>query len=349
MSRAPVIAQQLWFSAPGAVEVRQQPLAALQVDEVLVKTECSAVSAGTEMLVYRGQIPIDIALDTSLQNFQQSLSYPLQYGYAAVGRVEQLGSQVDTTWLGKRVFAFQAHASHFIAHSTTLIALPDDIETEAALFLANMETAVNLVQDGNPALGEKVAVVGQGIVGLLLTAVLAQFPLSELFAVDAIATRRDLALRLGATQALNAFASSEIDNLKQRLDSAARKGVDLVYEVSGAPAALNLAIDLSGFGSRLVIGSWYGNKTAAIALGGDAHRNRLNIITSQVSSIAPGLSVRWDKVRRFELAWQMIRSIRPQQLISDRLPLSGAAELYRRLDQSPDTIAQAVFTYPDAG
>lgn len=348
MSRAPVIAQQLWFSAPGKIEIRQQLLAELQANEVLVKTECSALSAGTEMLVYRGQIPTDIALDTSLENFQQSLCYPLQYGYAAVGRVLQAGPLVDTSWLGKRVFAFQAHASHFIANPATLIPLPDDIEAEAAVFLANMETAVNLVQDGNPALGEKVAVIGQGIVGLLLTAVLAQFPLRELFAVDGLSTRRELASRLGATQVVDAFASTEISELQQQLAADTNKGADLIYEVSGAPEALNLAISLSGFSSRLVIGSWYGSKSGAIALGGDAHRNRLQIITSQVSSIAPALSGRWDKARRFELVWQMIRRLRPQQLISDRLPLDEAAELYRRIDKSPETIVQAVFTYPDS-
>ena len=244
-------ARQLWFTRPQQVEIREQPLPPLQPGQLRVKTHCSAISAGTEMLVYRGQLPADISLDATLESLQHPQTYPLQYGYACVGRIEQLGAAVDPLWQDKLVFAFQPHASHFITTPEQVIALPDGIEPEAAVFLANMETAVNLVLDGSPALGEQVVVLGLGIVGLLLSGLLAQFPLAQLHALDGIAGRRTCALRLGVQQVYDPVSEIQIAALKQGLQLPVQllatpgSGADLIYEVSGVPEALNLAIDLS--------------------------------------------------------------------------------------------------------
>lgn len=338
---SPTLAQQLWFTKPQHVEVREQLLPRPAQGEVLVQTLCSAISAGTEMLVYRGQIPTDMALDATIDNMQEQATYPLQYGYACVGRVLQVGADVDAWWLGKVVFSFQPHASHFIAAHSALIPLPDGIEPEAAMFLPNMETAVNLVHDGNPQLGERVVVLGQGIVGLLLSHLLTQFPLLQLSAVDGVLARCERALQLGVHQVFDPV--SDIGILKSQL--AACNGADLIFEVTGVPEALNLAIDLSGYTSRIVIGSWYGSKSATVALGGKAHRNRLQISTSQVSTVAPQLSGRWDKERRYELAWKMLRELQPQKLITHRMPLADAAMLYKLLHEAPGDVLQAVFTY----
>ncbi|MDX8127626.1 zinc-binding dehydrogenase [Methylomonas sp. OY6] len=344
-------ARQLWFTKPGEVEIREQLLPPLQPGQILVKSLCSAISAGTEMLVYRGQLPTDIALDASLVALQQQNTYPLQYGYACVGHVEQLGSGVDAAWLNKRVFSFQPHASHFIATAEQLIVLPDDVEAEAAVFLANMETAVNLALDGGPALGERVVVLGQGIVGLLLSCVLSRFPLAQLLAFDEIGKRRNYAEWLGVHHAFDPTSESQITKLKDTLrlpvdlSATPHSGCDLIFEVSGSPEALNLAIELCSYSGRIVIGSWYGNKSTAVQLGGVAHRNRIKFISSQVSSIAPELSGRWDKARRFQQAWQMIRRVKPQALISHRIPIDQAADIYQLLDQAPEQVLQAIFIY----
>lgn len=346
-----MIARQLWFNQPYQIEIRQQLLPPLLDDQVLVKSLCSAISAGTEMLVYRGELPRDIALDATLQSLQQQTTYPLPYGYACVGRVEQVANQSEQGLLNKLVFSFQPHASHFIATPQQLMLLPDDIAPEAAVFLANMETAVNLVLDGQPALGERVLVLGQGIVGLLVSSLLAQFPLAELYALDTIAERRSQALRLGVSQAINPDCDADMAQLQRQLNlpidlsATANAGADLIFEVSGAPQALNTAINLCSYSGRIVLGSWYGNKSAPIQLGGAAHRNRLKFISSQVSTIAPELTGRWDKARRFDYAWQMIRQMQPQQLISHRLPLEQAASIYRLLADSPASVMQAVFSY----
>ncbi|WP_415880686.1 zinc-dependent alcohol dehydrogenase [Methylomonas sp. TEB] len=344
-------AQQLWFTKPREVAIREQRLPPLQPGQILIKSLCSAISAGTEMLVYRGQLPTDIALDASLAALQQQKAYPLQYGYACVGRVEQIGVGVDAAWLNKRVFSFQPHASHFIATADQLIVLPDDVEPEAAVFLANMETAVNLALDGGPALGERVVVLGQGIVGLLLSSVLSRFPLAQLLALDEISKRRNYAEWLGVHHAFDPKSETHIAKLKDALQlpvdlsATPDSGCDLIYEVSGSPEALNLAIELCSYSGRIVIGSWYGNKSAAVQLGGVAHRNRIKFISSQVSSIAPELSGRWDKARRFQQAWQMIRRVKPQALISHRIPIDQAADIYQLLDQAPEQVLQAVFIY----
>lgn len=331
-------ATQIWFTAAQQIELRQQNISINETHKVLVQTEYSAISAGTEMLVYRNQIPDDLALDSNIPELQKNANYPLQYGYASVGKIIEIGSAVDHDWLGQRVFSFQPHASHFVCTIDSLIKVPADITAENAVFLANMETAVNLVQDGNPQIGEKVAVFGLGIVGLLLGSLLSRFPLAELYGVDTIATRRELAKKSGVKLIL---APEEIHQLHKSSD----QGADLIYEVTGSPLVLNQAIDLGGFSSRIVIGSWYGNKSAAIELGGKAHRNRLQIITSQVSSIAPALSGRWDKQRRFELAWEMIRQIQPAQWISHKTSITDCKTIYQTIDQQPAEVLQAVFYY----
>lgn len=343
-------ARQLWFTQPEQLEIRTQPLPQLAAGQLRVASRCSAISAGTEMLVYRGQLPTDIAVDATLAALQQQPGYPMLYGYACVGAVEQIGAGVDAAWLGRRVFAFQPHASHFITTPEQVMPIPEDISDAGAVFLANMETAVNFVLDGKPMLGERVIVLGQGIVGLLLIKILARYPLAQLYALDALAERR-LAAQSVAPVVYDPGSESDMALLKQQLNlpiqlqATAGAGADLIYEVTGAPEALNTAIDLCSYSGRIVIGSWYGNKTSHLQLGGAAHRNRLQLISSQVSTIAPELSGRWDKARRFDSAWAMIRALEPEQLITHQVELSHASTLYQLLAAQPEKVLQAIITY----
>jgi 2-desacetyl-2-hydroxyethyl bacteriochlorophyllide A dehydrogenase len=334
-------AEQLWFTGPRCIELRQVPLGRPGPAQLLIQTRCSAISAGTEMLVYRGQMPQQMALDSSFESMQSTLEYPLQYGYACVGDVIAIGADVQPCWLGKRVFSFQPHVSYYLTNADQLIVVPDDIDDRAAVFLANMETAVNLAHDGAPIIGEQVVVLGQGVVGLLLAGILAQFPLKNLLTLDGFSQRRALSVAVGAQASFDPLTQSDFArHCLGQID-----GADLIYEVSGVPEALNLAVELSGFESRIVIGSWYGNKSAVIALGGDAHRNRLQITTSQVSTLASSLRGRWDKPRRFDTAWDMIRRLQPEKLISHQHQLTDAAALYHLLDTNPGDVLQAVFLY----
>lgn len=322
----------VYFTSPRRVEVRREELPPPRPGQVTVRTRLSAISPGTELLIYRGEAPAEMQADSSIAALAGDLAFPLKYGYAAVGEVAALGENVPSEWLGRRVFAFNPHETAFNISPEALQPIPENIAWEQAVFLPNMETAVNLVQDGRPLLGERVIVFGQGVVGLLVTALLARFPLESLWVVDRYPQRREAGLTLGAQQA---YAPEELPPVE----------ADLLFEVSGNPAALDQAIQSAGFGARVVIGSWYGRKRAALDLGGRFHRQRLTLVSSQVSTLSPELTARWDKARRFATAWRMIAEAAPERLITHRLPLAQAAEAYRLLDTSPETCLQPILLH----
>jgi threonine dehydrogenase-like Zn-dependent dehydrogenase len=336
----------VYFTASREVTVQEEPLPPLPPDQVLVDTVLSAISPGTELLVYRGEFPQEVPVDETIGALAGEFSYPMKYGYSTVGRVSAVGSAADPAWQGRRVFAFQPHCSHFIAPPGGLIPIPQGLDFEDAVFLPNMETAVNFLLDGAPLIGERVAVLGQGIVGLLTTALLAEFPLASLVTLDRWPLRRQTSLALGATASLDPAWSEATAQARDALGSVhPEDGADLVYELAGSPAALDLALELAGFTSRIVIGSWYGSKRASLDLGGRFHRSRIRMIGSQVSSLAPEHRGRWDKARRFQVAWQKIREIQPSRFITHRYPLDKAGEAYRLLDENPAEAIQVVFTY----
>jgi 2-desacetyl-2-hydroxyethyl bacteriochlorophyllide A dehydrogenase len=330
----------LHFMAPKAIEVREEPLPSPGEGQVLVETLISAISPGTEMLVYRGHFPENLADDHD--SLSGGWHYPLAYGYACVGRVAALGKSVRGEWKDRRVFSFQPHTSHFVTSPSSLFTLPPDLTPEDAVFLPNTETAVNLVQDGAPLLGERVLVLGQGIVGLLTAALLADFPLEVLVTADRYPLRRKASTTLGVSASLDPATAGFHEQARTSLKS----GADLTVEVSGSPAALDDALALTAFSGRVIIGSWYGEKRAPIDLGGAFHRSRIRLISSQVSTIAPELSGRWDKGRRFETAWRALERIHPEKWITHRFQFAQAAEAYKLLDEAPDQAIQVIFIYP---
>lgn len=334
--------QTLTFSAPRRLELLERELPPLGVEEVLVQTLASAISPGTEMLIYRGQFPQNLPVDDCFPGMSGLFHYPLAYGYACVGRVLETGRQVDKSWRGRLVFAFQPHASHFITHHSSLLLPPEGLSPETACFLPNIETAVNLVQDAAPLLGERALVLGQGVIGLLAAALLRRFPLEILVTTDFYPLRRAASQALGVDFSLDAGRPDLDAALRQILPS----GADLTLEVSGSPLALDTAIEQTTFSGRIVIGSWYGQKTAAIPLGGRFHRSRIQILSSQVSTIRPELSGRWDKSRRFGVAWDALAKIQPEQWITHRFPLENATDAYRLLDEHPQDAIQILLEYP---
>ncbi|HSQ40195.1 MAG TPA: zinc-binding alcohol dehydrogenase [Anaerolineales bacterium] len=345
----------LYFTAPRQVELREESLPALGADEVLVETICSAISAGTEMLVYQNRFPRDtstalsagLETDSVISSLRGGFEYPLAYGYATVGVVRETGTHVDKSLRDKLVFAFQPHTSHFIAQPNSLFPIPDSLSPESACFLPNTETAVNLVQDGAPILGERVLIFGQGVVGLLTASLLDQFPLECLATADCHELRRAAFNVQHSTFSAQRFLSLDPNapDFRSRLSGCAQEGFDLIYELSGNPAALSDAIALTRFSGRVVVGSWYGEKRAPIDLGGTFHRSRIKLLSSQVSTIAPELSARWDKSRRFKVAWEALKRIQPEKWITHRFPLEQAAEAYHLLDEHPQETIQVVIDY----
>jgi len=344
----------LYFVGPRELDVRESPIPEPDSDELRVRTDRSAISPGTELLVYTDTVPETLSADIHLDALSGSLSYPLTYGYAAVGHVEAVGEAVDDDWVGKRVFAFNPHESHFCAPVDQLHAIPDEIPTAAAPLLPSVETACTLVHDGNPRLGERVVVFGQGLIGLTTTALLAEFPI-ELITVDPIASRRQLSEQLGATESL---APAELDaavpyspettgdesaDTESTGDNAA--GVDLCYELSGNPAALDSAIGATGYDGRVIVGSWYGTKHTELDLGGRFHRSRISISSSQVSTIDPSLRGRWNRSRRMALAWDRLTDLPVEKLLTHQYPIESAPEAYARLAERDEDTLGICFTY----
>lgn len=337
----------LYFTVPEAVALREEPLPEPDPHQLQVQVLFSAISPGSELLIYHDQAPDDVPLDETIPALVGGgFSYPLKYGYALVGQVTAVGADLDPAWLGRTVFSFHPHESHFNASPDELLPLPAGISAEEALFLPNMETAVNLALDGAPLLGEQVVVFGQGIVGLLTTSLLAEFPLQTLLTLDAYPQRREHSLAIGADASFDPYETQATARVLERLGAAARyDGADLVYELSGSPQALDQAIGVCGFAGRIVVGSWYGQKRAPLNLGGRFHRARLRLISSQVSTLAPQLSGRWSKSRRLEAAWQALGRVKPAQLITHRFPFQQAEAAYRLLAESPDEVVQVIFKY----
>ncbi len=310
-------------------------------DNVLIKSVYSGISAGTELLVYRGQLPEGMLLDPLIPEFNETFSYPAQYGYSVVGEVVGAGDNVDPKWIGRRIFAFNAHESYFSVTLDRVIEIPDGISYEDALFLPNIETALNFLMDGSPVLGENVAIIGQGIVGLLTTRLLNSLPIANLVTFDRISKRREVSLEFGAGYSFDSFDDSSMNSIFHN----DYKGFDLVYEVSGNPGSLNNAIDIAGYNGRIIVGSWYGNKESILSLGNSFHRNRITISSSQVSSIHPKFSGRWTKERRFKVAWDLIKDIEPSTLITNRYSIEEASLAYDNIDRNPGDILQIIFEY----
>ena len=330
--------RQVRFVGPRHVDVTSIPAPTPAPDEVRVEATLSAISPGTELLVYRDQVPDDLPLDETIDPLDEEATYPLSYGYATVGIVTAVGADVADEWVGQRVFAFHPHASHFCVDPETLIRLPSDVADEDAALLAMVETAVSLVMDGRPRVGARVAVFGQGVVGLLTTALLAEFPLSKLVTFDHLASRRERSRSLGADASLPPDA---LDDAFDRGDGRA----DLAFEVSGNPAALDTALDATGDDGRVVIGSWYGVKRTELDLGGRFHRSHISLEASQVSRIDAAHRGRWDKDRRMGFVLDQLAALSPSALVTHRIPVTDAPRAYRLLDESPDESLQVLLTY----
>jgi 2-desacetyl-2-hydroxyethyl bacteriochlorophyllide A dehydrogenase len=328
----------LYFTGQRETELRPTTFDPVE-DEVVVETIVSAISAGTELLIYRGEAPTDLPADPTIDSLDTDLSFPLRYGYAAVGEVVSTGEAVDEDWTGRRVFAFNPHETRFATGADGLVPIPEDVSPGIAALLPSVETATSLVLDGRPRLGERVVVFGAGAIGLCTLGLLAQFPLDGLVAVDPIEERRAHARRMGADVAVAP------EDAPAAVADLGGDGADLVYELSGQPDALDDAIPVAGYDGRIIVGSWYGTKRPTLDLGTAFHRDRISIESSQVSTLSPEYRGRWSKSRRMDTARDRLESLDLAPLITHRVPFEDASSAYRLLDEHPESAVQVLLTY----
>ena len=328
----------LWFTAPRTATLREEAVPLPGPGEVRIEAIASAVSAGTEMLVYRGEVPEDLPLD--LPTLAGSYAFPIKYGYAAVGNILDKGPDVEHLSSGDLVFVHHPHQEIFVVPARMPVRLPDSLDPTLGVFAANLETALNVVHDTPVRIGETALVFGAGVVGLLVARLLKLAGAGLVLVVDPLARRRKLALAAGADDAF------EPEGLTGRvMEITGGRGADVAVETSGSGAALQGAIDAVATEGTVVVASWYGTKPVTLALGGRFHRGRVRLRSSQVGRLNPELSPRWDRVRRMETVLGLLARLDLGDLISHRIPFEGAPDAYRLLDEGPGDAVQVVFTY----
>jgi 2-desacetyl-2-hydroxyethyl bacteriochlorophyllide A dehydrogenase len=330
------VAAAVWFPRARSVELRTEELADPALDEVRVRAALSAISHGTEMLVYRGEVDETLALD--LPTLAGGFGFPLKYGYASVGHAVAVGRDVRGLREGDLVFALHPHQDEYVVSESLVRRLPDRTLPEQGVFLANLETAINVVLDAKPRLGEVVAVFGQGVVGLIVTQLLRRSG-ARVVAVEPSALRRSFAERCGAEAAIAPGDAALLRSLTSG------RGADIAIDASGSPSALQEAIDSVAFEGTVVVCSWYGDKPVPLDLGGRFHRGRVRIVSSQVGRIDPSLAPRWDRERRLELATELLGELVLADLITHRIPFAHAADAYALLDSGDPETIQVVLDY----
>jgi len=271
----------LWYVGKKRAELRDEPVAAPADGELRVRAKFGAISRGTERLVFEGRVPESEFERMRAPFMTGAFPHPVKYGYSTVGTVEQ-GAQ-----RGRTVFVLHPHQSEFVVPETAAALVPDNVPPQRAVLAANMETALNAVWDGGPRPADRIAVVGGGVVGMLVARLCAQIPGTSVSVVDVSASRRELARALGA-----AFATP----------AEAPENCDIVFHASASSAGLATALRIAGDESAVVEVSWYGSDEVAVPLGGAFHSRRLKLVSSQVGKVAASHRPRWTYQRRLAAA-----------------------------------------------
>lgn len=334
------------ITGPRRVEVREQVVRDPDPHEVLIRTKVSGISAGTEMNVYRGLAPqwrrrMDPVTGLFETAETSDFSYPLIYGYANVGVVEDAGSAVTGVSPGDLVFSFSPHQEWSVVPALEVIPLPSLRAVEHGILVANVNTALNGVLDANPALEAAVIVSGLGVIGLLAVQLLRQTGPGYLAGIDRSAHRRELAGRFGTVETF-APGPEVARSVRART---ANRGADVVVEVSGVPGALHEAIRIAGRNGLVVALSWYSGSFEGLELGGEFHHNRVRIRSSQVDDVNPELGPLWSADRRMESALRFLGDLELDPLFTHRFPIDQAADAYRSVDELEEGLVQCVFTY----
>lgn len=335
----------VWFTGPREVEVRQETVAEPGAGEVLIEGERSLVSSGTELNIYRAEIGTaeEVALPTTRGRFP----FPLQYGYQVVGRVAAAGEGVDLT-AGQRVFAVHPHQDLFVMPvlspadgSRRLVTpLPDDLSSDRAAFANLFAVALNGLLDAPVRHGDVVVVSGLGTVGMF-AGFLARATAGRLVLSDPLTSRRTRASWIGADAVVAPDDVAEVV-----ADLSRGRGADLHVEASGSPAALQGALRTTGVEGTVLVLSYFGTREVRLELSPEFHYRRQRIVSSMVGRVGSGLEPRWDRERRTTVAYDLLRGLDIEPLLSHRLPLHRAAEAYRLLDQEPE-LTQAVMLEHD--
>lgn len=319
--------REFWVQEPGRGELVSGRLPAMGKSDVMVRTLYSGISRGTESLVFRGEVPASRYGEMRAPFQDGDFPAPVKYGYISVGIVRSAGDGA-TDLLDRVVFCLYPHQDRYVVPASAVTVLPENVPTARAVLAANMETAVNAVWDSEISVGDRVLVVGAGVVGLLIAWLAARIPGTEVTVVDVNEERADVASTLGV-----------------RFETAAPPGfdADVVVHASGNPAGLSVALASAGLEARVVEVSWFGDRLVTVPLGEAFHDRRLTIRSSQVGRIPANRTPRWDYARRLATALDLLEYQELDALITGESAFDELPDVMERLAGSGgDTLCHRI-------
>lgn len=320
----PIAARQFWIEAPGRGAIVDARVPPRRDHEVSVRTLYSGISRGTEALVFRGRVPPS-QYQAMRAPFQEGdFPGPVKYGYSSVGRVVEGPDDL----VGRVVFCLYPHQDRYTVPRSAVTPLPAGVPPGRAVLAANLETAVNVLWDARPAVGDRIVVVGGGAVGLLCAWLCRATPGAVVTLVDPNAARAGVA-----------------DSLEIPFRTSAPDGADadLVIHASGHPDGLAAALAAAGVEATIVEASWYGDRPVPLPLGEAFHARRLTVRSSQVGRLAPARTPRWDHARRLALATSLLADARLDVLITGEDRFEALPDVMARVSRAPgDTLCHRI-------
>lgn len=322
-------ARAFWVTEPGVGALRAEPLSEVPATgSVRVRTRFSGISRGTEALVFQGRVPPAVAGQMRCPFQAGDFPAPVKYGYMAVGDI--VAGPQDR--IGRTVFALHPHQDLFDVPVDAARPVPSDVPARRAVLAANMETALNVLWDSGAAAGDRIAVVGLGVVGLLTAFLAARLPGAEVFALDIDTGKANLAERFGA----RFFAPGTLPD----------DGMDRVIHASAHADGLAEALRLAGPEATVAEASWYGDKPVAVPLGGGFHPKRLTLKSTQVGNLPTDRRPRWDYARRLDKALSLLADDRLDALLTGEDRFDALPTAMPRLASGPAGILTHVIAYP---
>ena len=320
-----LISTSLWYTAPYQIELRNQQLPdQCRTNHLRIKALYSAISKGTERLVYSDLIPKSEWSRMQCPFQVGDFPFPVKYGYSMVGKVIQDKSNLS----GQNVFILHPHESLFDVPKDSVLPIPKNIPAKRAILAANMETALNAIWDSNPLPGDAISIIGGGVVGCLIAYLTSKIPGTNVTLIDKNPQRKKI---------------SQLFGLKFAQSSHSISNQDLVYHVSGNPKGLTTAIEIAGNESNIIELSWYGTTESKINLGGAFHSKRLKIISSQVGQITPQRCPRWTTSRRLGTSIELLNDSKLDKLVNHVLPYQKIEkEISKILTPENDIICPAI-------
>lgn len=304
---SPHTANAFWVLSPGRGALCRQELPHPRPGQVLVRALCSGISRGTESLVFQGGVPPELADAMACPMQEGGFPGPVKYGYALVGVVEAGPGRL----MGKRVFALHPRQDLCLIDADACRPIPAAVPDRRAVLAANMETALNILWDGGAGPGQRIAIVGAGIIGCLVARLAAQLPGVELTLLDIDPTRADIATHMGAAFILPGDCQPLAGTC------------DLVIHCSASADGLATALALAGTEAMVVEASWYGSQPVTVPLGGFFHPRRLRLVSSQVGMVANFQRPRWDHGRRLDKALQLLDDPALDRLLGPDIPFAN--------------------------